>query len=532
MDNTNDYIKENLKWLQVQEQQSLQIVNELKVTSKQIEYNCEQTMNQVLLFTNQLVTSINQSKKKLLSNIETLKTRLQDKVNIAKTAQQSRVDEIHKTRERLNNLLKTMRGTHEMVHEMLNKNHVLNNRYNPIDPLIQFYPNEEPMKLKYLDMGSVYIIEEADCSKCYLEKVQTAYSVLSPVHVYLRTRCSDGTPCIVPDRYLTVNILPNRYVGKIKVVESTVGKIDISFLPLITGNFVINVKIDGKEISNCPFNLQIEPKKLEIIREIEIRKSDVSTPCGIAVTPDMTKIALSDAKSHRLAVFRSDGELIRTIGQAGSKQGRLSCPDGIAFLNDYELVVADRDNHRVQIFNVISGKYVSTVGKTTGLKKQFKNPWGVSVDYDEKHIIVSDTYNHRIQIFHSKTLQRVKEYSFGQDSPSMLPSRCVSHKQLLIVADALHNKIHIIDQNEGPVQTIQTKGGRESIIKSLNGIALGSDGNLAVCDQDDGKVKLFTLEGHFIGKTDQILSPVDIVPFYDETYLIIDERSRKISIIK
>lgn len=530
MTSTNEYIKENLKWLQVQEEQSLHIVNELKVTSKEIESNSEQTINQVLLFTNHLVATINRSKKQLLSDIETLKNRLLDKVNIAKTAQESRVVEIQKTRERLNSLLKTMRATDEMVHEMLNKHHVLNNHYKPLDPLIQFYPNEEPIKLKSLNIGSVYIIEEADCSKCYLERVQTKYEVLSPVHVYLHASTNDGNPCIVPNRLLTVDVLPKRYVSKIKVVESTVGKIDISFLPLITGNFVVFVKIDGNEVSNCPFDLQIEPKTLEVVREIDLRKTGLASPCGIAVTPDLTKIALSDAQSHRLAVFRSNGELLRTIGQAGSKRGRLSCPDGIAFLNDYELVVADRDNNTVQIFNIISGKYVSTVGKTFAFKKQFKNPWGVSVDHEKGHIIVCDTYNHRIQMFHSKTLQLVKEYSFGQDA--MLPARVIIHKHLLIVADALDNTIHIIDQNDSPLQTIETKGGRDSIIRSLNGLALGCDGNIAVCDQDGGKVKLFTFEGHFVGKTDGVLSPIDIVPFCDGTYFVIDEKSRKILVIK
>lgn len=527
---TKEFIKENLKWIQIQEEQSQLVVSELKDKSKQIENNCERAVRHVSLFASELIAAINRSKKNLFQDIETLKNTLLDKVNNARTTQELRVKDIQKTREKLNTLLKTLSGTDEMVHELLTKSHVqLQNK--PVDPTIRFFPNEEQTLSKCLDIGNVYIIEEADCSQSFIEAIHTKCEVLSAVHLYLRTNTSVGKPCIVSDRCIEVNILPKSYADKLTVVESsTVGKMDISFLPTISGKFVVKVKIDGNEIHNSPFALRVEPRTLKISREMDVGKAGVKCPCGIAVTPNLTKFALSDASRHCLAVFRCNGELIRTIGEPGTKQGRLSYPDGIAFLNDYELAVADRDNHRVQIFNIITGKFVCTVGKSSRVKKQFKSPWGVSVH--KNHLIVSDTYNHRIQVFHSKTFELVKEYSFGQDGASILPSRTVSHNHLLIVADALDSNIHIVDQIDGPVQTIDTKGDGDSIIKSLNGIALGCDGNIAVCDQGDGKVKLFTLEGHLIAKTEGTLSPVDIVSFSDGSYLVLDDKSTKLLVIK
>jgi streptogramin lyase len=64
-----------------------------------------------------------------------------------------------------------------------------------------------------------------------------------------------------------------------------------------------------------------------------------------------------NASIHR---FAPDGTLLKTWGGAGSAPGQFLNPHGISVTLDGRVVVADRENHRVQIFN-FDGEVLSIV---------------------------------------------------------------------------------------------------------------------------------------------------------------------------
>ena len=68
--------------------------------------------------------------------------------------------------------------------------------------------------------------------------------------------------------------------------------------------------------------------------------------------PPVTLIVVAEANNHRVQVLRySDGAHVRTIGSEGSGNGQFSDPcGGIAIDSDGRIVVADTCNHRVQVF--------------------------------------------------------------------------------------------------------------------------------------------------------------------------------------
>ena len=80
-------------------------------------------------------------------------------------------------------------------------------------------------------------------------------------------------------------------------------------------------------------------------------------PTGVAVDED-NKVFVADAQLGSVRVFDSDGSLVKTIGWEGSKPGELNKPWFIAFNSKKQLVVADCQNCRIQIFNSGTGDLV------------------------------------------------------------------------------------------------------------------------------------------------------------------------------
>ena len=60
-----------------------------------------------------------------------------------------------------------------------------------------------------------------------------------------------------------------------------------------------------------------------------------------------------DAGNNRVQVFELSGKFVAKFGSEGSGRGEFDCPGSLASLSDGRIVVSDRNNHRIQIFDQI-----------------------------------------------------------------------------------------------------------------------------------------------------------------------------------
>jgi len=107
------------------------------------------------------------------------------------------------------------------------------------------------------------------------------------------------------------------------------------------------------------------------------------------------------------------GAHVRTIGTgtAGNAVGQFNRPTGVCLGpapgggGDQLLYVADYGNHRVQVLNATTGAHVRTIGTGTegDAVGQFRYPWYVFClaipGREEPLLYVSDCGNHRVQVF-------------------------------------------------------------------------------------------------------------------------------------
>lgn len=95
-------------------------------------------------------------------------------------------------------------------------------------------------------------------------------------------------------------------------------------------------------------------------------------------------------------IFDSRGRFLFNFGRKGSQDGELLRPTGVAVTQNGNIIVADRDNHRIQIFSS-DGRFISKFGSKGDGEGQLNDPHGLALT-PEGNICVADFRNNRVQI--------------------------------------------------------------------------------------------------------------------------------------
>ena len=136
--------------------------------------------------------------------------------------------------------------------------------------------------------------------------------------------------------------------------------------------------------------------------EVERLDAEFSKPEGIAVQSN-GNILVVDRFNHAIRVFDRDLKQLRSIVTEFQEPGRLNQPVGIAVNpSDDSIWVADNENHRVLHLDS-RGVFISTLGKGYGYEPGYMFcPCGVALFTHLHHgvlIIVSEWGGGRVQVF-------------------------------------------------------------------------------------------------------------------------------------
>jgi DNA-binding beta-propeller fold protein YncE len=157
--------------------------------------------------------------------------------------------------------------------------------------------------------------------------------------------------------------------------------------------------------------------------------SDINRPAGLGVNSDGSRVYAVDIggtsyDTHRILVYDGlSGKKLSEIGKRGNKQGELNLPRDVAVAEDGSLYVVDSGNFRIQKFSP-DGKFISEFGSIGRLPGQFSRPKEIALDKDG-NIYVADAAFGNFQIFTSKG-ELLLPVGVRADSPGpthmMLPS--------------------------------------------------------------------------------------------------------------
>lgn len=118
-------------------------------------------------------------------------------------------------------------------------------------------------------------------------------------------------------------------------------------------HFVSKTTLDGKEIYRLGW-----PKDTGLYQN-----EGQYNPTNIAFAPNGDFYVADGYGLHFIHQYTKEGKYVRSWGGRGSEPGKMICPHGIALdtrLSEPVLVVADRENHRLQRFT-LDGKHIDFV---------------------------------------------------------------------------------------------------------------------------------------------------------------------------
>ena len=270
-------------------------------------------------------------------------------------------------------------------------------------------------------------------------------------------------------------------------------------------------KFNGDKLPTCPITVQVKERKPVVVSELKLRLFPGDTLerlNGIAVNTE-GQLVVTDNSGHCVYVFDKNGDCLRKTGGKGSNTGEFQYPNGISFLNDNEVLIADSGNYRLQRLNIQTGTVVKSYGKKGRKKGEFSWPIDVTVD-DEERIVVTERDNNRIQVM-SKEGESI--FTFGDKGPEKLlwPTCCIPYKNMFLVTDAGHHRIKAFDQSGTFLYKFGKEGYQDGKFQTLYDLLVDSSNILLVCDFGNNQVQQFSLDGRFTGKSITHLSkPVEI----------------------
>ena len=126
-------------------------------------------------------------------------------------------------------------------------------------------------------------------------------------------------------------------------------------------------------------------------------EGDDVVPVDVAVGPKGKELFVTANNSHKVLVFSTKGELLRSWGGEGDDDGQFRYPATIDIDAAGSVYVVDVLNARVQKFDP-AGTHLLTIGALGGKAGTFFRPKGVAVDPSGK-LYVSDSFLGVIQVF-------------------------------------------------------------------------------------------------------------------------------------
>ena len=285
---------------------------------------------------------------------------------------------------------------------------------------------------------------------------------------------------------------PNSQHVECSITSTQPGMATVSYTPTLHGAHQLKITVGDTDIPGSPFTVRVLPS-LEM-RGVPINTiTGVSDPWGVALSESGEVFVVSQRIFHYIRVFSREGKVISEFGSEGQFNG----PYGVAITADDYILVADRYNHRIQMFTM-EGEFVRLVGERGHGPLQFYCPSGIAI-HPSGLVFIVDEYNQRIQVLHPDLSFSHTFGSHGSgpgqfDDPNDVA--CDS-SGIVYVTDYNNYRIQSFSADGQFISSFGSKGSQPGQLYYPQGICIDSTNTVYVTDNNH-RVSAFTTSGQFL----------------------------------
>jgi len=222
--------------------------------------------------------------------------------------------------------------------------------------------------------------------------------------------------------------------------------------------------------------------------EFGILEGQFTEPSGVAVTED-NEIIVADTNNHRIQVFDKDGNFKFQFGEVGKRDGQLLYPNRVAVVaSSGDIVVTERSpTHQVQIFTKF-GHFIRKFGADI-----LQHPRGVTTDCWGR-IIVVECKVMRVVIF--DMLGNVLN-KFSCSRYLEFPNGVVVNDQMeIFISDNRAHCVKVFDYQGNYLRQI----GGEGVSNFPIGVGLTASGEITIADNHNNfNLTVFSQTGQLLG---------------------------------
>ncbi|KAH9361848.1 uncharacterized protein LOC144160120 [Haemaphysalis longicornis] len=221
--------------------------------------------------------------------------------------------------------------------------------------------------------------------------------------------------------------------------------------------------------------------------EFGVKEGQFAEPSGVAVNAQ-NEIIVADTNNHRIQIFDQQGRFKRQFGECGRRDGQFCFPKRLAIIRQSgDIVVAERmPTHQIQIYNQ-QGGFVRKFGATI-----LEHPRAVAVD-PEGRVVVVECKVMRVAIFDQSGNVLKKFNCYGRlGFPNAV---AVNNNEEIFISDNRAHCIQVFDYDGNFLRKIGGMG----VTNYPIGVCISPNGDILVADNHDNfHLTVFRQDGQLI----------------------------------
>uniref|UniRef100_A0A146M6Y2 B-box type zinc finger protein ncl-1 n=2 Tax=Lygus hesperus TaxID=30085 RepID=A0A146M6Y2_LYGHE len=252
------------------------------------------------------------------------------------------------------------------------------------------------------------------------------------------------------------------------------------------------IDLSSKLLSTSIFPPKSQIKRQKMIYhckfgEFGVLEGQFTEPSGVAVNAQ-NDIIVADTNNHRIQIFDKEGRFKFQFGECGKRDGQLLYPNRVAVVKTSgDIIVTERSpTHQIQIYNQY-GQFVRKFGANI-----LQHPRGVTVD-SKGRIVVVECKVMRVIIFDQSgnVLQK-----FGCSKHLEFPNGVVvNDKQEIFISDNRAHCVKVFNYEGVFLRQI----GSEGVTNYPIGVGINSAGEILIADNHNNfNLTIFTQDGQLV----------------------------------